>query len=197
MIGNISNWEIDETLTASGTREKYWITKPDTGEKYLFKLPKEGTGEIWAEKVSSEVGKTLGLEMMDVTLATYNGRTGLILKNFVEMGKEELFDGGDLLKTVVENFDPNHLNEYTLDNIIKSLSPFSLQKEIVKVIVFDALIANQDRHCENWGVIQSARNIRFAPIFDNGASLGFNNNNGLLNFCFIGRIGCLIGIKEC
>lgn len=184
MIEDVSRWEIDETLNASGTREKFWLTKPETGEKYLFKLPKDGTGEIWAEKVASEVGKALKLEMMDVSLATFNGRSGLILKNFIEKGNEEFFDGGDLLKTIVEDFDPNELDFYNLDNVLSCLRPFSLEKEIVKVILFDALIANQDRHCENWGVIQREARIRFAPIFDNGASLGFNNTEERIRLMF-------------
>jgi hypothetical protein len=175
MIIDISGWKVDETRNASGTREKHWLVKPKTDDLYLFKLPKQGTGEIWAEKIASEVGKLLGLEMMDVSLVRYKSREGLLLKNFVKYGEEELFDGGDLLKIIVDDFDPNSLDDYSLDNIISSLTSYDLEHEIVKIIVFDAFIANQDRHCENWGVIQDANTIRFAPIFDNGASLGFNS----------------------
>lgn len=60
----------------------------------------------------------------------------------------------------------------------------SLEKEIIKLIVFDAFIANQDRHCENWGVIQDASAIRFAPIYDNGASLGFNSTEERIKLMF-------------
>lgn len=119
MIIDISDWKIDETRNASGTREKYWLVNPETEELYLFKLPKQGTGEIWAEKVASEVGKLLGLDMMDVSLVRYKSREGLLLRNFVKYGEEELFDGGDLLKTIVEDFDPSSLSDYNLENISK------------------------------------------------------------------------------
>ena len=43
-------------------------------------------------------------------------------------------------------------------------------------LVFDAWIANTDRHHENWGVLIDRRDgsSRLAPSFDHGSSLGFN-----------------------
>lgn len=122
MINDISKWKIDYNLSVGGTREKFWLINPSSGERCLFKLPKEDAiGEIWAETVASEVGKTLNLEMMDVSIVRYRGRDGTLLKNFVEYGKEEFFDGGDLLKTVIDDFDTNNLQGYTINNIITSL----------------------------------------------------------------------------
>lgn len=40
--------------------------------------------------------------------------------------------------------------------------------------VFDALIANNDRYCDNWGVLGGSKRYRLAPIYDNGSSIGFN-----------------------
>lgn len=51
----ISNWSTDETLSASGTRQWFWVVNPASKERYLFKLTKETTGEIWVEKIASEV----------------------------------------------------------------------------------------------------------------------------------------------
>jgi len=43
-------------------------------------------------------------------------------------------------------------------------------------LLFDAWIANTDRHHENWGVLVDRRSggRRLAPLFDHGSSLGFN-----------------------
>ncbi|MCC5803558.1 HipA domain-containing protein [Rossellomorea vietnamensis] len=188
MILDISDWNVDETLVASGTREKFWVVDPKSNNKFLFKLPKEGTGEIWAEKVAAEVGAQLNLDTMDVNIASYNGRKGLLLKNFIKYGEEEFFDGGDLLKTVIEDFDVYNLEDYNIENIMSSLEPFNLEGDMIKVILFDALIANQDRHCENWGVIQKEGEVSFAPIFDNGASLGYNNSEYRINLMFEDRM---------
>ncbi|MGI4794904.1 MAG: hypothetical protein ACRYG8_12680, partial [Janthinobacterium lividum] len=47
-----------------------------------------------------------------------------------------------------------------------------------KVIAFDALIGNTDRHPDNWGLLTtsggaSANTFWFAPAYDNGTSLGY------------------------
>jgi hypothetical protein len=143
----------------------------------LFKIPMENTGETWAEKIAAEFGAVLGFKMMDVTFAIYEGRFGLLLRNFVKRGEDEFFDGGDLLKAIVTDFNPKSLKGYHLSNVMRAIAPFkvyNVDKEFIKMLIFDALIANQDRHCENWGVIQNKNGIRLAPFFDNGSSLGFN-----------------------
>jgi hypothetical protein len=43
---------------------------------------------------------------------------------------------------------------------------------LLGLLVLDALIANTDRHHENWGVLAGARVL--APSFDHGTAWGFN-----------------------
>lgn len=38
-------------------------------------------------------------------------------------------------------------------------------------MIFDALIGEQDRHEENWGVEKSENKYEFSPLYDNGCSL--------------------------
>ncbi|WP_083412266.1 HipA domain-containing protein [Exiguobacterium sp. KRL4] len=176
MIKDITHWKVNDELMASGTREKYWVICPNTRENYLFKLPKENTGEIWAEKIAAEIGKSIGLNMMTVEIAIYNNQTGLLLRNFSSK-TNEFFDGGDLIKRNIIDFQINDLTDYTLDNVMNAIAPFRLEQGILSTLVFDALIANQDRHCENWGIIfESSDDIKMSPIFDNGASLGYSNS---------------------
>jgi hypothetical protein len=40
------------------------------------------------------------------------------------------------------------------------------------MFVVDALIGNGDRHYGNWGLLEKDGNLRFAPIYDCGSSLG-------------------------
>lgn len=187
MIRDISNWEIDETIMASGTRAKYWLidnTQPGQIKKrYLFKLPKENTGEIWAEKIAAEVGKVLGLETMTVEIAEHNDNYGLLLTNFTDENSE-FFDGGDLIKRNITDFDTYDLKDYNLETVMNSLKPFNLESDMISIIIFDALIANQDRHCENWGIIQHNEDFKMTPVFDNGASLGYNNSEERIKLMF-------------
>ena len=48
------------------------------------------------------------------------------------------------------------------------------------MITLDFIIANEDRHLNNFGFIRNAETLEFvgpAPIFDSGASFGFNKIN--------------------
>ena len=49
-----------------------------------------------------------------------------------------------------------------------------------KMIVCDFILANKDRHFNNFGVIRNVETLKFervAPIFDNGCSLWFDEND--------------------
>ncbi|MGG3845345.1 HipA domain-containing protein [Aeribacillus composti] len=74
---------------------------------------------------------------------------------------------------MAEDFDRYSLKYYDFPNIIKVLSEFSLERDFIQIPIFDALIANQDRHCDNWGIIVYRAGYQLAPIYDNGASLGY------------------------
>ena len=53
-----------------GTKRKFWYRAPGTnGPDWLFKHPRENTGEHWAEKISAEVAKALGISHARVELA--------------------------------------------------------------------------------------------------------------------------------
>lgn len=180
---DVTNWEIDEKKQVSGTREKYWLIHPETKQRFLFKIPKEDTGEAWAEKIASEVGKAMGLSMMHVKLAKRDNTIAVLAENFVNK-QEELFEGGDLFFTVADDFERYNLKYYDFFNIMKVLSEFQLDRDFIKIPVFDAFIGNQDRHCDNWGIIDGKNGYRLAPIYDSGASLGFQLKEDRINLMF-------------
>jgi len=199
---DISHWERDLKSQASGTRKKFWLFKPKlhsekNATKYLFKVPTEETGGHWAEFVASSIGRKLGFYAAEVELATHKGIVGTISKNF-RPKTEELYEGGDLFSAQFDDFDRYSLKYYELPNIIEILAVHNIEKEFVSIPVFDALIANNDRHCDNWGILRGPKSIRLAPIYDNGSSIGFNvvttkkqkmliDNKMLAGFCNRGK----------
>lgn len=180
---DVTNWKVDDKRQVSGTREKYWLIHPETEQHFLFKIPKENTGEAWAEKIASEVGKAMGLSTMDVNLAKRDSTIAVLAANFINK-QEELYEGGDLFFTVANDFDRYNLNHYHFFNIIKVLSEFQLDRDFIKIPIFDAFIGNQDRHCDNWGIIYSKNRYKMAPIYDSGASLGFQLKEERINLMF-------------
>ena len=68
----------------------------------------------------------------------------------------------------------NCCNEHGLSNITLSVD---------QMIVLDYIIANQDRHWNNFGIIRDVNTlewIKVAPIYDSGSSLGYNKSNAKL-----------------
>lgn len=139
----------------------------------MFKQSKTNNGELWAEKIAAEIGLLLDLNMMHVQFAKKDNTYGVIMENFVPRG-HELQDGGGLLSKSISGFKVDCLDFYTIDNIMNEVAYFGMEQQFVQLCLFDALIASSDRHCENWGVIHNKGTYTFAPIYDNGDSLGFN-----------------------
>lgn len=43
--------------------------------------------------------------------------------------------------------------------------------QFLKIMVFDALVGEQDRHEENWGITRKNRKYKLSPLYDNGCNL--------------------------
>ncbi len=61
-----------------------------------------------------------------------------------------------------------------LDNIDKCLFP-----DFIKIMIFDSLVGETDRHEENWGITKEKEHYLISPLYDNGCSLlnKFKNEN--------------------
>ena len=72
-----------------GTKEKFWYRNlTDGGREWLFKNPRENTGEHWAEKIAAEVANVLGIPHATVELAEFQ------------------FHGNQLLARTTRGYDP-------------------------------------------------------------------------------------------
>lgn len=77
-VKNFDNW-IEDTESGkfgSGASEKIWLINPETKEKGIFKFPKvrtngEITGEYWAEKLATEIGKLIDVKCANVDMGIY------------------------------------------------------------------------------------------------------------------------------
>lgn len=57
------------------------------------------------------------------------------------------------------------------------VSTWSAFEVFVGYLVFDAWIANTDRHALNWGILSRGKEIRLAKSFDHGSALGSGMEN--------------------
>ena len=169
-----------------GSKTKLWYSPQEDQEAHwLFKHPREGTGEHWAEKIAAEVASILGIAHAKVELARFLVYCGSATESFVSPG-ETLDHGNQVLERVLRDYDPEkkfHQSSHTLENIWRAIDDVFVEPEaresarfrFAEYLVLDALIGNTDRHHENWGILRGRADDReslMAPSFDHASSLG-------------------------
>lgn len=199
-------FEVQEALDQEdmGSKEKFWYLPEGETTKWLFKYPREDTGEHWAEKVAAEVANGLGTPHGGVELAVFEGRRGSVTESFVSEG-EELVHGNQVLGGTLRMYDTKvkrGQSDHTFENIWLALERFFIQPKTIEkaklhfaaYVVLDAVIGNTDRHHENWGILRDRKGTRWtgvlAPSFDHASSLGRELSDEQRNrFITEGRVG--------
>ena len=155
-------WVIDRE--DMGTKTKFWYRDPDDDVNWLFKYPRQNTGEHWAEKIAAEVASVLGVRHAKMELARFEGACGSATESFARGGRA-LHHGNQMLKWIVSGYEPKkkfHQSQHTLANILEVMDRVFVSSEaatrakrtIASYTVLDALISNTDRHHENWGLLR-------------------------------------------
>ena len=197
-VWDVSSWEVAET-EALGRERKIWLHRPgpdrDSREAWwLFKpvvVPANGhrQGEDWAEKVAADLGHALGIDCAQVELASRNGIEGSISRNVAPDGWNLVL--GEVLLTTPEGsyvggrsappgrpgHSPGAIGDALLGVEAAGTSEIGAFGMFCGYLLFDAWIANQDRHDQNWGVLRRATPPEqrvLAPSFDHASGLGFN-----------------------
>ncbi|MHA3103974.1 HipA domain-containing protein [Acinetobacter sp. ANC 3791] len=194
-IFDISNFE-SEQFEQLGTKSKFWYVD-DHQRQYLFKSieSKSGDriGEDWAEKISCELAECIGLPHAYYELAVHDGVRGVITQNFISQKGEYLTSGNELLQEYLRISTDENPNIQYIKDVYEIMTQKIVGKPIgfdsfpnvktaseffVGYLMFDALISNQDRHNENWGMIRTVRGAtHLAPSYDHGASLARNESD--------------------
>lgn len=202
---DVTNWS-NVVSSTKGTRDKNILINPEDGCDYFVKFPmcrdnRDYSAETWSEIIAYEVGVALGFDVLRYDFALWNDRSACISKNMITDSKEEsLVEGDSILTAFDTNYDPENksmYSQYTVDFVMNALRNYQLAEYIpdfLKMLVFDAIIGNSDRHQSNWGFIKrnivvtykkrSIFNIKgelktridkeyaIAPIYDSGCCLG-------------------------
>lgn len=164
----------------------------------MFKAGREGTGENWAEVVTASIGSGIGLPCAHYEFADYKGLEGTVCKSVVPKNGR-LVHGNELLAGFSPGYEKTKMyrqKEYTLLSVLALLKKLSVLvgpplgfvgppknvesclEVFIGYLMLDALVANQDRHHENWGVITvGSSDFYLAETFDHASSLGRNEND--------------------
>lgn len=203
---DISQWRFVRTEQAGQGENDWYHrpgTPPGPRGEWLFKPVKfhgrnERQGGDWSEKAASELAKVLGVPAAEVELAARGQEEGCISRQVRDeswelvMGKIWMHYSQDIDYWSENANKPIRRGKasqgYTLQNIKRSLEgvgppPGYPELESMSAwdvfsgyLLLDAIIANQDRHEENWAVLRSAfgpEQARLAPTFDQEGGLGY------------------------
>jgi hypothetical protein len=162
--------------TTDGWLRKKWIIAD--GKRYLMK---GGSGvyhqEPFNEAAASVIMSCLGVNHVDYTLTFEDENPYSLCENFITPNTD-LIPAWRILSTKKQ---PNHLSvrDHFL-NCCDTLGIPGVRDAMGKMLTVDYIIANEDRHFNNFGCIRNADTLEwlgYAPVFDSGTSLWYNRPN--------------------
>ncbi|MEI8012470.1 MAG: HipA domain-containing protein [Candidatus Omnitrophota bacterium] len=194
---DVSDWIEWPLGGTTGSRDKVWLIKltslkEEYGnieiEDFLFKQSHRNYPvEFWSEVITHEIGKMVGVPTPTTVCARRGEVYGALIKSFLKTKvfkwEEEIEEtqilnhGGDLLLAQDPTFDRlkgrSH-NIYSVERVFVDGGKEAMFPGLLKILVFDVLIGNTDRHQDNWGftVDDDGGQWGLAPAFDNSDCLG-------------------------
>lgn len=194
-VVDIAGWNVsdDFAIHPVGSKPKRMVFAPsDTKDDFLIAnhayLFKTAVGfrapQIWSEVIAYRLATIIGLTVPPCFIAhdSRTGETGALVEFFFGYPDEEypprLVHAVDAMTSLFRSGSEPHtvLSNARLTRVFLG-STFRMDWW-GRVYAFDALIANTDRHTENWGFLvhrspDGTTSYSIAPVYDNGTSLGF------------------------
>jgi hypothetical protein len=175
-------------------------SNPKTWRKYIAKSARKWyPNESITEHLINELGRTLGYEMANSCLRRIKNQIWFLSEYFLA-DNETLNHGADLYawhlsdkKFVDQIQDDNKIDDQDfftvqlVERIFKEKFKSSAEiifQSFIKMLIFDGIIGNNDRHAYNWGIItnvETSQEKHFSPIFDSARGLFWNNSEDQVN----------------
>lgn len=160
--------------SSDGWLKKKW--KITDGERVLVKGGSNFFQEPFNEVIASRIADRLGLNHVTYSIG-FEGKNQspvCICKDFAD-GSTELISA-----SAVNRVLPTVRNESKYEHFVRCcefLKIPNITKSLDEMLTLDFIIANQDRHMGNFGVLRNSDTLEyigFAPIFDCGTSLRYD-----------------------
>lgn len=159
--------------TSDGCLRKRW--KILNGKRCLIKggsnLERQ---QPFNEVIASDLMDCLSIPHVSYTLIWDKGEPYSVCEDFVT-SETELVSAWRIMQTQKKS-NSTSVYRHFLD-CCDALGAPDPVPALDRMLVLDYLIANEDRHLNNFGLIRNAETLKwlgFAPIFDSGSSLGYD-----------------------
>lgn len=166
--------------TSDGWLKKKW--KIMDGKRYLIKGGSGATQqEPYNEVIASRIMERLKIPHVSYFLAEEEGYPYSVCENFITPDTE-LISAWYVMKTEKKS---NHVSLYRhYQDCCERMGIPGVEQGLNRMLVLDYIIANEDRHLNNFGVIRKAGTLEYlgaAPVYDSGTSLWFDKPLPMIN----------------
>lgn len=159
--------------TSDGCLKKRW--KIIDGKRCLVKggsnLERQ---QPFNEVIAAEIMKRLNIPHVPYILIWDKNEPYSVCEDFVT-ADTELVSAWRIMQTQKKSNNTSVYQHFL--NCCKDSGITDVESSLDKMIVLDFIIANEDRHLNNFGFLRNAETLEwlgFAPIFDSGSSLGYD-----------------------
>lgn len=189
---------------SEGINTLFWLK--DNDKKFLFNRVNAFDLNKWGDLIVMELAKEVGIDCAIYRPAVFNGETGFITESFLK-NNEKLINAKELMDLEIKNnfsdkitnkikklcsqsnsrWRPDiymSLNNYVdmIEIIDTNIFLSDLEKERIKIslkklLCFDLITLQSDRHPENYGIIKKDNGYEFSPLYDNDASFCLGSKN--------------------
>ena len=159
--------------TADGNLKKRW--KVINGKRCLVKGGSNPfRQQPFNEVIAAGIMERLGIPHIPYTIMWNQGVPYSVCEDFVT-ADTELIPAWRIMQTQKKE---NNVSVYRhFVNCCESMGIKDVVPFLDKMIVLDYIIANEDRHFNNFGVLRNAETLEWigmAPVYDSGSSLGYD-----------------------
>lgn len=166
--------------TSDGQLKKKW--KIADGKRVLVKAGSNPyKQEPLNEVISSLLADCLGIPHTAYTLSWENGEAQSACEDFITRDTE-LVPAAQVISAYKK---PQSVSEYEFYlQCLQTLGIKDARERTEQMLVLDFLIANEDRHYNNFGLLRNAVTLEWlgvAPIYDCGTSLWFNTQSSAID----------------
>lgn len=175
----------------------------NTWPKYIAKVGKKWYPiESIVEYLLNRIGEEIGIKMAESELRLANNQIRFLSKYFLKEG-EVLVHGAQIFSAYLDEADETFVEEIESQGLARELFTFQfviesirqsfpknfdeITKAFLKMLVFDAITGNNDRHFYNWGVIvdlEGEKEPVFSPVYDTARGLFWNYSENKISNLF-------------
>ena len=163
--------------TSDGCLKKCW--KIIDGKRCLVKAGSNPfQQQPLNEVIASKIMERLNIPHVSYSVVWSEGLPYSICEDFVSP-ETDLVSAWRVMQTIKKDNSTSAYRHYV--NCCEELGVNDIIHALDQMIVLDYIIANEDRHLNNFGLLRNAETLEWlgaAPIFDSGTSLGYDKLAG-------------------